>query len=87
MYTCKYIVFGVATDDQRFHLKSQVSGGSRISLGGVNLVGGSVDSQGGYVSTILHIETKESGPLGGVRRARPLDLPMQVAITLLTSTY
>ena len=65
MYTCKYVVFGVATDDQRFHLKSQVSGRSRISLGGVNLIGG-MDSQGIYVSKILYIETKESGPLGGM---------------------
>ena len=40
-------------------------------VGGVDLVGG-VDSQGGYVSEILYVKTKESGPLGGVRRARPL---------------
>ena len=35
-------------------------------IGGVDLVGG-VDSQGGYVSKILHVEMKESGPLGGGR--------------------
>ena len=43
------------------------SGGSRISCrGGINLVGGrgSVDSRGGYVSKILYVETKESGPNG-----------------------
>ena len=39
-------------------------GGSRPCRGGV-------DSQGGYILKILHVETKEFGPLGGVRRARP----------------
>ena len=38
--------------------------------------GGDVDSRGGYVSKILYVKTKEFGPLGGVRRARPLDPPM-----------
>ena len=42
------------------------SGGSRISRrGGVDLVGGGVDSQSGYVSKILYVKTKELGPLGG----------------------
>ena len=36
-------------------------------VGGVNLV----DSRGGYVSKILYVETKESGPLGIVHRAYP----------------
>ena len=27
--------------------------------------GGGVDSRGGYVSKILYVKTKESGPLGG----------------------
>ena len=27
--------------------------------------GGGVDSRGGYVLKILHVKTKESGPLGG----------------------
>ena len=54
----------------------EISGGSRISRRGkVNLLGG-VDSRGGYVSKILYVETKESEPLGGVRRARPLDPSM-----------
>ena len=46
--------------------------------GGVDLVGGAVDPRGGYVSKILHVKTKESGPIGGgARRARPpLDPPM-----------
>ena len=40
--------------------------------GGVDLVGGGVDSRGGYVSKILHVKTKESGPVGGgARRSRP----------------
>ena len=39
-------------------------------VGGVDLVGG-VDSQGGYGLNILYVKTTESGPLGGVRRARP----------------
>ena len=44
-----------------------ISGGSRISRrgGGVDLVRGAVDPQGGYVSKILHVKTKESGPVGG----------------------
>ena len=28
---------------------------------------GGVDSQGGYVSKILYVKTKELGPLGGAR--------------------
>ena len=50
---------------------SKCSGGSRISRreGGVDLVGGGVDSRGSYVSKILYVKTKELGPLGG--RARP----------------
>ena len=41
--------------------------------------GGCVDSRSGYVSKILYVKTKESGPLGGggsVSRARPLDPPV-----------
>ena len=47
-------------------------------IGGVDLMGG-VDSRGGYVSKILYVKIKESGPLGGggVPRAHPLDLPMR----------
>ena len=33
-------------------------------VGGVDLVGGSIDSQSGYVSKILYVEMKESEPLG-----------------------
>ena len=40
--------------------------------------GGGVDSRGGYDSKILYVKTKESGPLGGVRRASAnVDPPMQ----------
>ena len=38
-------------------------------------VGGAVDPRGGYVSKILHVKTKESGPVGG---ACPLDPPMEI---------
>ena len=34
-------------------------------VGGVDLVVGGVDSQGGYVLKILYVKTKESGSLGG----------------------
>ena len=47
------------------------SGGSRISRrGGVDLIGGAVDPRGGYVAKILHVKTKESGPVGGARAGR-----------------
>ena len=47
-------------------------------VGGIDLVGGSIDSWGGYVLKMLYVEMKESGPLGGgVHRACPLDPPMQ----------
>ena len=53
------------------------SGGSRISRReGRGPRRGGVDSRGGYVSQILYVKKKESGPLGGVRRARPLNPPM-----------
>ena len=39
-------------------------------MGGVDLVGGAVDPRGGYVLKILHVKTKESGPVGGGGRAR-----------------
>ena len=45
--------------------------------GGVDLVGGPVDLRGGYVSKILHVKMKESGPVGGgACRVPPLDPPM-----------
>ena len=36
---------------------------------GVDLVRGAVDPRGSYVSKILHVKTKESGPVGGGARA------------------
>ena len=38
--------------------------------GGVDLVGGDMDSRGGYVSKILYVKTTELVPLGGARRVR-----------------
>ena len=49
---------------------------SRRGRRGPRSTGVGVDSRGGYVSKIIYVKTKESGPLGGVRRARPLDPPM-----------
>ena len=40
-------------------------------VGGVDLIGGGADSQGGYILKILYVEMKESGPLGGVCQACP----------------
>ena len=37
---------------------------------------GAVDPQSGYVSKILHVKTKESGPVGGGAGRAPLDPPM-----------
>ena len=31
----------------------------------MDLIGGGVDSQGGYISKILYVKMKELGPLGG----------------------
>ena len=53
--------------------------------GGVDLVGGAggFDSWSSYISKILYVEMKESGPLvGGVRWARPLDLPLRFNINV-----
>ena len=46
--------------------------------GGMDLIRGALDPRGGYISKILHVKTKESGPLGGGACAgcAPLDLPM-----------
>ena len=37
---------------------------------------GDANSQGGYISKILYVEMKESGPIGGRVPACPLDMPM-----------
>ena len=45
--------------------------------GAVDLVRGCVDSRGSYISQILYVEMKESGPLGGrAPGTPPLDPPM-----------
>ena len=36
----------------------------------MDLVRGAVDPRGGYVSKILHVKMKESGPIGGARAGR-----------------
>ena len=45
-------------------------------IGGRGPHKGDVDFRGSYVSNILYVKMKESGSLGSVRRARPLDPPM-----------
>ena len=42
----------------------------------MDLVGGAMDPRGSYVSKILHVNMKESGPVGGVPGVPPLDPPM-----------
>ena len=51
----------------------------------MDLVRGAVDPRGGYVSKILHVKTKESGPVGGGRApgAPPLDPPMILIVTTI----
>ena len=34
----------------------------------MDLIGGGVDSQGGYISKILYVKMKELGPLGGMHQ-------------------
>ena len=61
----------------------------------MDLIQGAVDPQGGYVSKILHVKMKESGPVGGrAPGAPPLDPPMvsntylyYINIDLRTSSY
>ena len=43
------------------------------------LGGGGVDLRRGHFSAKIYAKTKELGPIGGMRRARPLDLPMQTS--------
>ena len=52
----------------------------------MDLVGGGVDSRGGYVSKILYVKTKELGPLEGARAGRaPLDPPLLSSRTAIWS--
>ena len=42
---------------------------------------GAMDPRGSYISKILHVKMKESGPIGGARAGRaPLDPPMESII-------
>ena len=66
------------------------SGGCRISRRGTWTSWGGVDSQGGYVyvSKILYVKIKESGPLGGVRQASSnVDPPMFYSATEVLLVY
>ena len=49
--------------------------------GAVDLVGGGVDSRGGYVSKIFYVETKESGPLRGRARRTPPSRSANVSVS------
>ena len=49
-------------------------------VGGVDLVRGGVDSRGSYVSKILYVKTKESGPIGGRAPGTPLNPPMNYTL-------
>ena len=65
--SCKQTAAGVSVVDPGF------------PVGGHGPHGGAVDPQGGYVSKILHVKTKESGPIGGAHTGcTPLDLPMGI---------
>ena len=86
------LFFGINTDlrinhNKVTHKSSQTySGGSRISRrGDVDLTRGA-DSPGGYVSKILYVETKESGPLGGRAPGTP-PRSASVNITSTSSSY
>ena len=47
--------------------------------GGMDLVGGAVDPQGGYISKILHVKMKESGPVGGHAPPRSANAKVKAA--------
>ena len=72
---CPVVVYAVCILVRKQHYNTVVDPG--FLLGGVDLVGGGMDSQGSYVSKILYVKMKELGPLGGTCQVRPLDLPMQ----------
>ena len=45
-------------------------------VGGRAPIRGGVDLRRGHFSVKMYAKMKELGPMGGVRRARPLDPPM-----------
>ena len=49
-------------------------------IGGCGPCRGAMDSRGSYISKILYVKMKESGPVGGVHWACPLDLPMECVL-------
>ena len=52
--------------------------------GGIDLVGEGVDSWGSYVSKILYVEMKESGPLSGACAGHAtLDPPMTWVVAFI----
>ena len=52
-----------------------------VPLGGIDLVGrGGVDSQGSYISKIIYVEMKESGPLGGGVPTRSANASLNLAL-------
>ena len=60
------------TENIMIKVSCNVSGRSRIShRGGVDLIRGAVDPWGTYISKILHVKTKESGPIGGCTPGMP----------------
>ena len=61
--------------------------GFPLKEGGVDLVGGGIDSRGSYVSKILYVKIKESGLLGGMHLAHPLDPPMTWNIKSMLSIF
>ena len=63
------------------HQLIYISGGSRISRrgGGACTCWEGMDLRRGHFLVKMYAKTKELGPIGrGVRRARPLDLPMYI---------
>ena len=76
-----YLVNGEVFTQKRQQIYIQTSGGSRISRGGGRgPVRGAMDLRCGHFSAQMNVKTKELGPVGGVRPARPLDPPMQTRI-------
>ena len=78
-------VFGLNTntdsENKHKHMFLHISGGSRISRRRERgpRRGGGMDSRGSYISKMLYVKTKESGPLGGrAAGTPPLDPPMHI---------
>ena len=48
-------------------------------IGGVPTSGGGHQLSSSYIPKNLYVKMKESGPVGGARRRRPLDPPLQMS--------